>query len=80
MYLLIAVRYVGLAVSVIAPVAVGAGVVAARIAEPGDTFAVVLGATVTCAFLSGILVAPDLRRRIGWRVARARTGQEPSDP
>lgn len=77
-YLLVAVRYVGFAAALVAPVAIGAGVAAGRLAGPGHTFAVVLGATVAGGFVSGLLVAPGLHRRIGWRLARSRAGRGPS--
>jgi hypothetical protein len=63
-YPLIAAGHVVLAVAVIAPVAVGAGVAAVRVFDAGHPFAVTLVATIACGLLSGLLAAPDLRRRI----------------
>lgn len=57
------------AVTVIAPVAVVAGVVAARLAGAGHTFAVTLGVTIACGLVSGALAVPGRGRRAEARPA-----------
>ena len=73
-----ATRYVVIVVTVIAPAALGAGVAAARITGSAHTLAVMLAATIFCGLISGLLVAPGLRSRMGERPAvRPRAGRGP---
>ena len=64
-YPVIVVGYAVLAVSVIAPVAAGLGVVAARLAGPEGMFAVAFSTTAVVGLFSGFLATPALRRRVG---------------
>jgi uncharacterized membrane protein (DUF441 family) len=66
-YPVIAVGYAVVAVSVIASLAVGLGIVVAWLAGSGVVFAVALGTTGATGLLGGLLVAPPLFRRIGRR-------------
>jgi hypothetical protein len=48
----------------VAPVAVGSGVLAIRLAQPADPFALAMGTTTGFGLLGGFLMAAILRRRL----------------
>jgi hypothetical protein len=58
------VGYAVLALWVVAPLAVGFGVVATRLARAGDEFVVALGTTAVFGLLGGLISAAVLRRRL----------------
>jgi hypothetical protein len=59
----LAVGYAVLALWVVAPLAVGFGVVVTRFAQPGDQFVVALGTTAVFGLLGGLVSTAILRRR-----------------
>lgn len=81
-YRLVAAGGTVVALAVIAPLAIGAGIVAARLAGGPDAFAIVLVTAVAAGLLSGGLAAPVLRRVVDRRadLARAGTGRAERRP
>jgi hypothetical protein len=73
-YRLVAAGGTVVALAVIAPLAIGAGIVAARLAGGQDAFAIVLVTAVAAGLLSGGLAAPALRRVVDRRAGLARAG------